>query len=613
MPQFHPTGLTRTSNVGLYLKGAAIAACSPQPRRADTPDSTTVAVTPTGKYLAVDADHSTLVLVGPLTSMRQTLALPGTPGRMAYRSPFAVVTLPMEGSVALVDVWQWQVTAVVNVGTDPTQVALTGPMSAVVLLAGEGALAWVDLARQTVDRKVALGLQMPGALAVTRENALITDVVAGRVATVSLKGGAVTVKPLSGLQPAQQPTLAQGITWSAMLNHALVASAALTTSSTGTPAFVTTSGAGASVYYGPKEPPGQTLSLVPLGGTPWAEQLSAGLSPNEPLSEPVATAVVDDGRAVAVLFRGSRQVVFWRRVPGPVGSFTPCSAPAVVTRVGHGADGLAVTSDGDRLVVHNAADLTFTEVPVPHFVSPDCTGEPASQSGVTVAFSDVTLPRNVAVGRRLFFDATNMDLTRVGITCAFCHVDGMVDGRTWDTPTGPRNTPTLSGARPGVTGIASTTLPLHWSGDFASVEDLTGTVVNVMVGDGINTTQAHQLAAYIDTLPARAVAAPRNSDEAAQVEEGRRIFEDPQVACATCHMGEHFTDNRSHALGSSSGSEMQTPVLHNLNRTAPYLHDGSVPSLEALVSQWVGSDRMGHGSHLSDGQRAALVAYLKSI
>ena len=64
----------------------------------------------------------------------------------------------------------------------------------------------------------------------------------------------------------------------------------------------------------------------------------------------------------------------------------------------------------------------------------------------------------------------------------------------------------------------------------------------------------------------------------------------------------------------------KTPMLRNVAATAPYMHDGSLPTLEAVVEYY---DRGGAGApgqspliaplQLSAAEKAALVAFLKAL
>jgi cytochrome c peroxidase len=69
--------------------------------------------------------------------------------------------------------------------------------------------------------------------------------------------------------------------------------------------------------------------------------------------------------------------------------------------------------------------------------------------------------------------------------------------------------------------------------------------------------------------------------------------------CSSCHMGPNFTDEEFHNTGVSWGSpdtgryrvtgrtddlgRFKTPTLRQLRLTRPYMHDGSLESLEAVV------------------------------
>ena len=73
-------------------------------------------------------------------------------------------------------------------------------------------------------------------------------------------------------------------------------------------------------------------------------------------------------------------------------------------------------------------------------------------------------------------------------------------------------------------------------------------------------------------------------------------------------------------LGPGSGKRqglpltgLDTPSLHGLWRTPPYLHDGSAPDLEAVLVGKNASDLHGVTSTLTPAERTALIAYLLSL
>ena len=78
---------------------------------------------------------------------------------------------------------------------------------------------------------------------------------------------------------------------------------------------------------------------------------------------------------------------------------------------------------------------------------------------------------------------------------------------------------------------------------------------------------------------------------------GLALFEG-KAGCARCHAGLNFD-------GSGNGS--RAPTLRNIGVTSPYTHDGSAPTLDAVL------DRHGNGAALAAWERAELLAFLDSL
>ena len=105
--------------------------------------------------------------------------------------------------------------------------------------------------------------------------------------------------------------------------------------------------------------------------------------------------------------------------------------------------------------------------------------------------------------------------------------------------------------------------------------------------------------------------------------------------CANCHSGWAFTDHAFHDIGLPSEAPgrgriikrpaldqaFKTPTLRELAWTAPYMHDGSLATLEEVVAHYErgGLDRatrspdMPRSLKLSARERGDLVAFLKSL
>lgn len=88
-------------------------------------------------------------------------------------------------------------------------------------------------------------------------------------------------------------------------------------------------------------------------------------------------------------------------------------------------------------------------------------------------------------------------------------------------------------------------------------------------------------------------------------------------ACSTCHIPDrNFRDGKTYDIGSSeppfpggTATAFETPTLRNINFSAPYMHDGSLPTLASVVNWFNEKKSLG----LDDVQRADLTAYLKAV
>ena len=123
----------------------------------------------------------------------------------------------------------------------------------------------------------------------------------------------------------------------------------------------------------------------------------------------------------------------------------------------------------------------------------------------------------------------------------------------------------------------------------------------------------------------------------AQERHGQWIFES-KGGCWKCHTPPLFTDEGFHNTGvgvvngqpergraavtedPKDRGKWKTPTLRSVRLTAPYMHDGSLKTLEAVVDFYArGGNRNPHLDRkmkpldLSEEDRAALVAFLKSL
>lgn len=115
---------------------------------------------------------------------------------------------------------------------------------------------------------------------------------------------------------------------------------------------------------------------------------------------------------------------------------------------------------------------------------------------------------------------------------------------------------------------------------------------------------------------------PAGSFDPAAAERGRAVFSG-RGRCASCHLpDDHFTDVNERRLHSPAETGMdpsyaertatrryRTTPLRALWQHAPYFHDGSAATLEAVVEHYDGVLALG----LTEQEKRELVEYLKSL
>jgi mono/diheme cytochrome c family protein len=261
-----------------------------------------------------------------------------------------------------------------------------------------------------------------------------------------------------------------------------------------------------------------------------------------------------------------------------------------------GADGLAIAPGGDVLVwcsfTRSVTRLDLSDAARLH-------ANPGVAHGPTLVAS--ALDRRQHLGMVVFHAADPNISAFGGVACAGCHLDGRTDGNSWAIGGRALQTPLLAGRLVG-------TAPFKWDGGAANLRaSLTQTIAR-LGGDGLSKPQLAALQAYLEAMPP--VRTPTR--DAAAIARGKALFESSELGCAGCHDGPAYTDRTRHAFRGTL-PESDTPSLIGLAASAPYFHDGSAATLEAVVR-----DRgLVHGMAasartLDDAKVADLVAYLET-
>lgn len=273
----------------------------------------------------------------------------------------------------------------------------------------------------------------------------------------------------------------------------------------------------------------------------------------------------------------------------------------------------------------------------------------------------------VELGRLLYFDPrTSRDGT---ISCASCHSPELGWSDKGPTSTGMGGQKGTRRAPPSFNRLFST--HQFWDGRAASVEEQAKGPIENPIEHGFTHKELEERFSRIEEYAplfaeafgdpkvtidrfAKAVASFERTviagnspfdkwqagDEDAVSEAAKRGHEVflGVGRCAVCHSGPTFTDEQFHNLGVGMDAEepdlgryevtkqerdkgaFKTPTLRNLSARAPYMHDGSEETLEAVVEFYVrGGNKNEHLDplmsplELTDQQKSDLVAFMKSL
>ncbi|MEM7077285.1 MAG: cytochrome c peroxidase [Pseudomonadota bacterium] len=267
-------------------------------------------------------------------------------------------------------------------------------------------------------------------------------------------------------------------------------------------------------------------------------------------------------------------------------------------------------------------------------------------------------PAKISLGARLFSDPR---LSSTGdFSCASCHdpdlhfTDGRITaiGATGETHT--RNTPTLYNVAfhssygwddQGLSTLEAqhlvpltNTTPVEMGFAQSNLQKLReDPSYRAAFGTAFGATQitlhkvVQALASYV-----RSIRAPQSAfdrylffDDASALSPaamaGMELFFSPRLGCGECHASINFSGPISHSVTTSEpvfhvtrvggkSSAFRAPTLRMIAHTAPYMHDGSLVDLEAVLVHYENSDaeRVPDFS-LSAAERRALIAFLQAL
>jgi cytochrome c553 len=324
-------------------------------------------------------------------------------------------------------------------------------------------------------------------------------------------------------------------------------------------------------------------------GSEPTEQVTAAISQHQPRA--VAWDPARDALYVAGL--GSDTVLQIRNASQA--SIEAGSVAGLTAGDSCGPDGLAVTASGRVLAwcsfTRNVVRIEFPEP------SADRGASAAVAPGPALIASAMTARQHD--GLVLFHAASSAVSEQGNLACASCHPDNRADGLSWRIENHELQTPLLAGRVVG-------THPYKWDGGDATLRDSLRSTMKRLGGSGLSRRDIDALAAYLEALPA--VRTPTR--DPMQVARGRKVFD--SEGCRSCHDGPSYTDQQRHKLVGTL-RESDTPSLISVAASAPYFHDGSAATLEALLRDRGAVHGMADTARLTDPQIADLTAFLDTL
>lgn len=204
-------------------------------------------------------------------------------------------------------------------------------------------------------------------------------------------------------------------------------------------------------------------------------------------------------------------------------------------------------------------------------------------------------------GQILWNDAT--DCYQNWQSCSSCHPDTSTDGLFWDFSVVDRvsfNTKSPI--------MAFRTPPVTFSGGVVNAEE---EIILSVYGDLYNAsfteTQYSALNEYLKgVLPTLSPELTKDGILTDSAIAGKELFE---KNCASCHPAPFYTDLEQHNVGTDiengAYGAFDTPSLIEAWRTGPYMHDGSLGTIEEVVEYFAPS--------LADKETEQLADYVRSL
>lgn len=316
---------------------------------------------------------------------------------------------------------------------------------------------------------------------------------------------------------------------------------------------------------------------------------------------PRAVALHDESSTLLVACLGVDAVIAY-----DASSINPSAVPKIRWNVAAGPTGVAVDAKAGRAIVFSQFERTLEVLQIADIE------KMAPSSDADVVHDRIELPKletpealGMLLGRQLFYSTGDARISRVGLGCAVCHVEGRDDGITWSSPDGPRRTLSLIGR-------VDETMPYGWDGESKELSTFMEREFQRLQGQGLKNVQMDSLKSYLATLQPPPF---ERGGDGARTTKGKALFTSETAGCNRCHTA-GGSDMKLHDVGSRTPWDrrpvFKTPSLKNVAGRAPFFHDGRYPTLKELLEGHE-IDQGGAKATLTEDDAASLEAYVRSL
>jgi YVTN family beta-propeller protein len=341
-------------------------------------------------------------------------------------------------------------------------------------------------------------------------------------------------------------------------------------------------------------------------------------------SQPFAIAITPDKSRLYVSCGGTdivlaidlrKLVAYIHAHPEDFTEDLSASSNYVIARipVGRNPRGLTLSPDGTKLYAANRLDDTISVIDTR-----------TSRVSSTIKLDTPAVVSALRKGEQTFYTARQSFQGQIG--CANCHIDSTFDGLTWDLEPDGFGRDIVDNRM--IEDLRDTE-PYKWIGTNPNIPTECGprTEKYFWRSENYDDLTLSDLTIYIRSIPQRPHRWRQPGGELTQAQQrgyalftrskdkfGAEIVE--YNRCAFCHSGPKGTNKKVFDVGTKKTTDnrgdFDTPQLTNIALTAPYLHDGSAPTLEEIWTVFNPEDKHGRTNDLTKDELNDLIEYLRT-